>query len=125
MWDEKHRPLVAELADVLEEWASLEYVVRERATELASWLESDAAQPVRLQGLLWLEHAARNAKGEWALREEVSDVVASLLFKVWQKEVHRVQGASGWPRGGAERSRARTERKAWKGVVRAGYSAMI
>jgi len=52
-WEEHNTYLVQEIQDLIEYWFKNVPVYNQRVARFARWLKTAAAQPIRLQGIVW------------------------------------------------------------------------
>lgn len=91
-WEPRHRPLAEESRLLLERWMSHAGRFGGHLAFFASWLQLDAADPVRLPGLVWLAGALPPGQADRLYYHEVAeDPVATLLNLIWKKDEPRLR----------------------------------
>ncbi len=85
-WKPRHAPLVDEIADVFEVWASRVPVNDRHFGAFASWLSRGAAGSIRLAGLGWIDRRLADKEWEKAFEDTAAaEALASLLSVVWRE----------------------------------------
>ena len=91
-WKPSHRELAEQSLPILERWMAQEQVYSRHLAAFAAWLEKEAADPVRLLGLIWLDRALiGDDTKRISNRTSAEEPVASLLHVVWQKDEARLR----------------------------------
>ena len=91
-WVERHRELAERSLQLFEQWTKCVSAHGRHLATFARWMELDAAEPVRLPGVVWLERALISDAAERVIdRESAAESVASLLNIVWRQDESRLR----------------------------------
>ncbi len=91
-WEPRHRELVEQSRSILERWMLRGGSYKHHLAAFAVWLEKDAADPIRLPGLIWLDSTLTGGNTNGIHNQaSADDAVASLLHVVWQKDESRLR----------------------------------
>ena len=86
-WEEHNTYLVQEIQDLIEYWFKNVPVYSQQVARFARWLKIDAAESIRLQGIVWIEQVINQQNNNHLLKEEsVMDSIASLLNVAWNND---------------------------------------
>jgi len=92
LWDARHQSIATAGAAQLERWTARVGGYGGHLAALAAWLRTDAAAPLRLRGLSWLDRALTSDDADRVDRSEDSEqAVASLLQVVWRVDEVRLR----------------------------------
>ena len=91
-WGHRHCVIVEQNCQFLERWKEIGARYGRHLNAFASWLGQDAAEPIRLIGLVWLDRVLNpeSDKGIYD-RSSAENAVASLLSITWQKDELRLR----------------------------------
>lgn len=91
-WEPRHRELADMSRPLFEQWMARGRVYIRHMAALAAWLEKEAADPVRLRGLVWLYRVLIGGDTKkLGSHASAQDPVASLLHVAWQKDESRIR----------------------------------
>lgn len=90
-WDKRHRVLVKEIIDLIENWIHQIPIYHRRIARLARWLQKPATKPIRLQGLIWIKEMVEKEKNHILRETSVTDAIASLLDFVWYRNQNQLR----------------------------------
>jgi len=92
-WEPRHRELADMSRPLFEQWMARGRASGRHIAALAAWLEKEAADPVRLHGLVWLYRVLTGGDTKKRkIHQSAQDPVACLLHVVWQKDESRIRG---------------------------------
>jgi hypothetical protein len=92
VWTTERKPIIAQMRDLFQRWASSALAEARSVVAFARFLQQPAARPILLDGLIWIAKSTA-AADEWFWQERYLDgTVASLLDHCWstsQPDVRR------------------------------------
>lgn len=84
-WTDAQRPVIRRMWDLYEQWATEGLRRRDCAAAFLSFLQRPATEDIRLDGLVWFEGAARQARQRYFWeQEDMQGRAASLLDLCWR-----------------------------------------
>jgi len=92
LWDTRHRILVGERSDLFKKWTETVPPYGYCIATFSNWLKGQAAEPIRLAALVWLQRWLNRGQEYYLLdRGGGEDAVAALLDQVWVQEESRLR----------------------------------
>ena len=83
-WQPEHQSIVRQMKPYFERWAKDHLRESDSSKAFVSWLKRDAARPIRLDAIVWLERAAADADQYYWRDEYVAEGLAELADLTWQ-----------------------------------------
>ena len=97
MWVAAHKPVILQMRNAYKRWADEHLTSSHSSVRFIQFLKQPAAQKILFDGLIWLDEASNKAnKYFWHDRDELQDLLASLLDMCWcahQQELRQHKNA--------------------------------
>ncbi len=84
-WREEHQGIVSRMRSYYERWARECLSNSESARLFADFLKNPAARTIRLDGIVWLQDAAKSAHEHWWQERLLEDTVVEFLDVCWRE----------------------------------------
>jgi hypothetical protein len=84
LWDKQHIGIVERMRTYYARWARAHLHDGRAAYLFAAWLRRPGPAPLRMEGVIWVRDAAREADEHWWRERDLADALAELLDVCWR-----------------------------------------